>query len=151
MMMASKSYEKHSAYKALYGALIQSLFMDEDDMDKVAAASDQSTQEKRKHDDQDEDPTAGSDQGKKKKRQRKDTQPSKKSSASKESSKGKTLPKTSKSSKFVTAEEPNEEHVHEVSMDVEENIVDEMGNVEEQPDDEAPPKTDNAPKNNWFK
>ncbi|GJU26671.1 hypothetical protein Tco_1165292 [Tanacetum coccineum] len=87
MMMASKSYEKHPAHKAFYDALIQSLFVDEDDMDKVTAAADPSTQVKRKHDDQDEDPTIGSDQGKEKKRLRKDTQPSKKSSASKESSK----------------------------------------------------------------
>ncbi|GJZ62523.1 hypothetical protein Tco_0618660 [Tanacetum coccineum] len=79
MMMASKSYEKHPDNKEL------------------------------KHDDQDEDPTAGSDQGKEKKRPRRDTQPSNKCSASKESSKGKTLSKTSKSGKSVTAEEPHEE------------------------------------------
>nr|GEW17939.1 putative reverse transcriptase domain-containing protein [Tanacetum cinerariifolium] len=40
MMMASKSYEKHPAHKALYDALIQSLFVDEDDMDQAAAAMD---------------------------------------------------------------------------------------------------------------
>ncbi|GJZ54399.1 hypothetical protein Tco_0609284 [Tanacetum coccineum] len=150
MMMASNSYEKHPAYKALYDALIQSLFVDEDDMDKVAAA-DLSTQLKRKHDDQNEDPTTRSDQGKEKKRRIKDTQSSKKPSASKESSKGKTSPKTSKSGKSVTAEEPDEEHVHEVSMDAKENIVHDMGNADEQLDGEAAPKTDNAPKNNWFK
>ncbi|GKC05061.1 hypothetical protein Tco_0996671 [Tanacetum coccineum] len=122
-----------------------------DDIDKAAATTDLSTQVKRKHGDQDEDLTAGSDKGKEKKRPIKDSQPSKKSSASKESSKGKTLPKTSKPGKSVTAEEPDDEHVHEVSMDAEENIVDEMGNTEEQPDREAAPKTDNAPKNNWFK
>ncbi|GJW44314.1 hypothetical protein Tco_0073113 [Tanacetum coccineum] len=53
---------------------------------------------------------------------------------SKESSKDKTLPKTSKSGKSVTAEEPVEEHVSEMTMDVEENIVDNMGNADEQPD-----------------
>ncbi|GKF45426.1 hypothetical protein Tco_0131978, partial [Tanacetum coccineum] len=79
------------------------------------------------------------------------TQPLKKYSASKESFKGKTPPKTSKSGKFVTAKEPNEEHMHEVSMDVEENNVDEKGNVEEQLDGEVASKTDNAPKNDWFK
>ncbi|GJU50554.1 hypothetical protein Tco_1220109 [Tanacetum coccineum] len=102
-----------------------------DDIDKAAATTDLSTQVKRKHGDQDEDLTAGSDKGKEKKRPIKDSQPSKKSSASKESSKGKTLPKTSKPGNSITAEEPDDEHVHEVSMDAEENIVDEMGNAEE--------------------
>ncbi|GKB33661.1 hypothetical protein Tco_0873062 [Tanacetum coccineum] len=109
------------------------------------------THVKRKYDDQDEDPTARSDKVKEKKRPRKDTQSSKKSSTSKESSKDTTPSKTSKSGKSVSAEEPNEEHVHEVTMDAKENIADEMGNAEEQPDSEAAPKTDNAPRNNWFK
>ncbi|GJU45261.1 retrotransposon protein, putative, ty1-copia subclass [Tanacetum coccineum] len=34
MMMASKSYEKHPAHKALYDALIQSLLVDKNDMDR---------------------------------------------------------------------------------------------------------------------
>ncbi|GJZ67218.1 hypothetical protein Tco_0630458 [Tanacetum coccineum] len=58
------------------------------------------------------------------------------------------MPKTSKSGKSVTAEEPVEEHVREMTMDVEENIVDNMGNANEQPDGEAAPKTD---KFLWFK
>ncbi|GKE77133.1 hypothetical protein Tco_1543253, partial [Tanacetum coccineum] len=44
MMMASKSYEKNPEHKELYDALIQLLFVDEDDMDKAAAAADQYTQ-----------------------------------------------------------------------------------------------------------
>ncbi|GKA88642.1 hypothetical protein Tco_0810406 [Tanacetum coccineum] len=72
IMMTSKSYKKHPTHKELYDALIQSLFVDEDDMDK-AAPTDPSTQLKRKHDDQDENPIAGSKQGKEKKRPRKDT------------------------------------------------------------------------------
>ncbi|GKA63862.1 retrovirus-related pol polyprotein from transposon TNT 1-94 [Tanacetum coccineum] len=100
---------------------------------------------KKKHDDQDEDPTARSGQGKDKKRPRKDIQPSKKSSAFKESSKGNTPPKSSKSGKFVNTEEPDEEHVHDMSQDDEENIADEMGNADKHPDGEA------APKNDWFK
>ncbi|GJU38001.1 hypothetical protein Tco_1186355 [Tanacetum coccineum] len=123
MMMASKSYKKHTAHKALYDALIQSLFVDENDMDQAAAAMDQSAQLKRKHDDQDEDPTIGLDRGKDKKRLRKDTQPSKKSFASKESSKGNTLPKTSKSGKSVTTKEPDEEHVHNMSLNVAETLL----------------------------
>ncbi|GKC13441.1 hypothetical protein Tco_1010223, partial [Tanacetum coccineum] len=74
-----------------------------------------------------------------------------KSSASNESSKGKTPPKTSKSGKSATIEEPDEEHVHEVSMDAEKNIASDMGNANEQTDGEAVLKTENAPKNNWFK
>ncbi|GJV56491.1 hypothetical protein Tco_1457496 [Tanacetum coccineum] len=62
IMMASKSYEKHPAHKELYDALIQSLFVNEADIDKAAADADLSTQLKRKHDDQDEDLTTGSDQ-----------------------------------------------------------------------------------------
>ncbi|GJY96218.1 hypothetical protein Tco_0512579 [Tanacetum coccineum] len=78
-------------------------------------------------------------------RTRKDTQPSKKSSASKESSKGNTLPKSSKSGNSVTAEEPDEEHVHDMSLDAEENIVDELDNADKHYDVEA------SPKNDWFK
>nr|GEW21820.1 uncharacterized mitochondrial protein AtMg00810-like [Tanacetum cinerariifolium] len=130
MMLASKSHEKHLAHQALYDALIPSLFVDEDDMDQATTAI---------------------DQGMDKKRPRKDTQPSKKSSASKESSKGHTPPKSSKYGKSVTVEEPYEEHVHDMSLDAEENIVDETGNADEHPDSEAKPKTNNASKNDWFK
>ncbi|GKB11274.1 hypothetical protein Tco_0845197 [Tanacetum coccineum] len=145
MTMASKSYKKPPAHKDSYDALIKSLFMDEDDMDKAVAAMGQSAQFKRKHDDQEEYHTAGSDEGKDKKRSRKDTQPSKKSSASKESSKGNTPPKSSKSGKSVTTEEPDEEHMHDMLIDAKENIVDEMGNVDEHPYGDA------ALKNDWFK
>ncbi|GKF57693.1 hypothetical protein Tco_0171230 [Tanacetum coccineum] len=68
IMMASKSYNKHPTHKVLYDALIESLFVDEDDMDIAA-----------------------------KKRQRiKDVEPLKKSSTSKETAKGKTPSKNSK-------------------------------------------------------
>ncbi|GJR91409.1 hypothetical protein Tco_0215420 [Tanacetum coccineum] len=70
-------------------------------------------------------------------RTRKYTQPSNKSSASKESSKGNSPSKTSKSSKSVTVKEPNEEHVNNMSMDAEENIVDEMGKANEHPDEQT--------------
>ncbi|GJS32807.1 hypothetical protein Tco_0531189 [Tanacetum coccineum] len=126
MMMASKSYEKHLAHKELYDALIQSLFVDEDDMDKAAADV--------------------------KKRPRKDTQPSKKSSTSKESSKGKTPPKTSKFGKSLIAKELDVEHVHDMSMNVEENNVDEMCNANEQPDGEwnKCQVVDDQPEQTWF-
>ncbi|GJT54850.1 hypothetical protein Tco_0989904 [Tanacetum coccineum] len=137
MMMASKSYEKHPAHKDLYNALIKSLFVDEDDMDQAVAAMGESALLKGKHDNLDEDPTARSDQGKEKKRPRKDTQPSKKSFASKESFKGNTPSKYSKSGKSVTAKEPDEEHVHDMSLDAEENTIDEIGNADEQLDEQT--------------
>nr|GFB01558.1 hypothetical protein [Tanacetum cinerariifolium] len=65
--------------------------------------------------------------------------------------KGKTLPKNSKSGKSIIAEEPDEEHVHDMSLDVEENINYEMANADEQPDGEATLNTNDASKNNWFK
>ncbi|GKB51614.1 hypothetical protein Tco_0902367 [Tanacetum coccineum] len=84
-------------------------------------------------------------------RTRKDTQSLKKLSASKESSKGNTPLKSSKSSKSVTTKEPNEEYMHDILLNAKENIIDEMGNADKQPDGEAEPNTENAPKNDWFK
>nr|GEU84617.1 putative reverse transcriptase domain-containing protein [Tanacetum cinerariifolium] len=75
----------------------------------------------------------------KKRRKRKDVEPSKKSSTSKESSKGKTLPKTSKTEKYVTAGEPVEEPIQEVAIDVEEPILDDVVNDIDQPQDDAAP------------
>ncbi|GJU10712.1 hypothetical protein Tco_1133108 [Tanacetum coccineum] len=63
MMMASKSHERYLAHKELYDALIQSLLVGENDMDRLAV--DPASQRKRRHDDKDQDPSAGSDQGKK--------------------------------------------------------------------------------------
>nr|GEW04843.1 hypothetical protein [Tanacetum cinerariifolium] len=57
-----------------------------------------------------------------------------------------TPPKAFKSGKSVYVEEPKEAHVHVMSLDVEENIVDEMGNPDEQPDGETELNTNNAPK-----
>ncbi|GJV76949.1 hypothetical protein Tco_1508533 [Tanacetum coccineum] len=107
---------------------------------------------KRLHDDQDEDPSAGLTQGKTTKRGRtKEFEPSKKSSTSKETSKGNTTPKASKTDKSLNAEEIVVKPTEVVTMGAEENIVDDMSNVDEQPDGEAAPKTNNAPKNDWFK
>ncbi|GJX29138.1 hypothetical protein Tco_0237217 [Tanacetum coccineum] len=152
MIMASKSYEKHPAHKALYDALIQSLFMDEDDMDR-AVAMEPSPQLKRKHDDQDEDPSARPNQGKKTKTSRtKEYESSKKSSSSKETSKGNTPPKALGIEKSMNADETITEPIEKVTMDAEENIInDDVVNDADQPQDDAVPKTDNAPKNNWFK
>ncbi|GJX52138.1 hypothetical protein Tco_0280507 [Tanacetum coccineum] len=56
LMQKSKSYDKHPYHKALYDALVLSLIVDEDDMDKKL--EDQSTSKKRRQDDQDQDPSA---------------------------------------------------------------------------------------------
>ncbi|GJW42967.1 hypothetical protein Tco_0071766 [Tanacetum coccineum] len=54
MMMASKSYSKHPAHKAFYDALIQSLFVDEDHMDRGIV--DAPTQTTRRRDDESQEP-----------------------------------------------------------------------------------------------
>ncbi|GJV82190.1 hypothetical protein Tco_1518060 [Tanacetum coccineum] len=81
--------------------------------------------------------SAGSDQGKKKRRKGIDDEPSKKSFASKESSKVKTLPKTSKTSKSLIAKEPVEEHVHEMAMDVKEPTLNDTVDDVNQPQADA--------------
>ncbi|GKC79422.1 hypothetical protein Tco_1130196, partial [Tanacetum coccineum] len=147
---SSLSVSSGFGYKFL-NLFIDISLIDEDDMDKAATAMGESTILKRNHDDQDEDPTGGSNQGKDKKRPRKDTQSLMKLSTSKESSKGNTPLKSSKSSMSVTTKEPNEEHVRDILLNAKENIIDEMGNADEQPDGEAEPNTKNALKNDWFK
>ncbi|GJX46153.1 hypothetical protein Tco_0271343 [Tanacetum coccineum] len=113
-MDKSRSYLTHDKHQALFDALLNSMSLDD------AIARGQAGPEKvlRKRDRDDKDPLAGPNQGKKTKRSRtKESEPSKKSSTSKESSKGKSPTKTSKSRKFVTAEEPVEELVFEMASD----------------------------------
>ncbi|GKD61231.1 hypothetical protein Tco_1298740 [Tanacetum coccineum] len=64
--------------------LHKSIYMDENDIDRLAV--DTASKRKSRHDDRDEDPSAGSNQGKKKKRQEDKSESSKKPSASKGSS-----------------------------------------------------------------
>nr|GEY65605.1 hypothetical protein [Tanacetum cinerariifolium] len=54
LMMESKPYDKHQAHIALYDALVQSLIVDENDMDKQL--ENPPTQNKRRRDNQDQDP-----------------------------------------------------------------------------------------------
>ncbi|GJS62436.1 putative ribonuclease H-like domain-containing protein [Tanacetum coccineum] len=118
MMRESKSYEKHPKHKALYDALMLLLIQDEDDLDRVVP-------DLRKRDrEEDEDTSAGSNQGKRKRSSGKDSEPSKTSLPSKETSKGDTLPNTSKTGKYASVKESVKEATHEI---------------------------DNAPKKNWFK
>nr|GEU63213.1 hypothetical protein [Tanacetum cinerariifolium] len=97
-MHANKSFNKNPANHQLSHALIEALIKDENAMDKEV--DDTVKDHKRKHDDKDdddEDPPAGPNQGKKTKRRRtKESESSKKSSSTKETPKGKTLTKGSK-------------------------------------------------------
>ncbi|GJT45713.1 hypothetical protein Tco_0954428 [Tanacetum coccineum] len=77
MMRENKSYEKHPTHQALYDAVMQSIILDEDDMEK-AKIVEPPTQKKRQHDDKNQDPPARSDQGLKKRKTSKDVELSKK-------------------------------------------------------------------------
>ncbi|GJW86292.1 hypothetical protein Tco_0161632 [Tanacetum coccineum] len=113
---------------------------------------------KRDHgDDQDKDPLAGSNQGKKtKKRRANESKSSKKTSTIKESYKGKSLARTSKSGKSVTTKESVEEPVFEIALnDVEQTIDDKVGDAGQPPHTDADEtQADGAPripKKDWFK
>ncbi|GJS28323.1 hypothetical protein Tco_0488943 [Tanacetum coccineum] len=96
--------------------------------------------------------SAGPNQGKNTKRSRtKESKPSKKSSTSKDSSKGKSPAKTSKSGKYVTAEEPVKELVFEMASDDIKQNVDDVANDADQPHDESTQTKDKDPKKDWFK
>ncbi|GJS38944.1 hypothetical protein Tco_0563987 [Tanacetum coccineum] len=94
-----------SSSQELYDVLTWSMLLDEATM-KEGDKPDKVIKKRDRRDDQDEDPLAGSNKSKKiKKRRCNEFELSKKTSTTKESSKGKSLAKTSKSSKSVTAEE----------------------------------------------
>ncbi|GKE03639.1 hypothetical protein Tco_1395657, partial [Tanacetum coccineum] len=102
----------------------------------------------RKRDRDNEDPSAGPNQGKKTKRCRtKESKPSKKSSTYKQSSKGKSPAKTSKSGKSVTIEEP----VFKMAYDEIEQTVDDVAKDADQPSDDLTQTKDKYPKKYWFK
>ncbi|GJS01881.1 hypothetical protein Tco_0318389 [Tanacetum coccineum] len=109
---------------------LSSDYVDEDDMDK--GVDEPPTQKRRRHDDEGQDPPRDFEK-EQKKRRRKDVHLTKKSSTSKELSKGKSPPKSSKTSKSVTAEESVREPVHEAAIDVEELIWDDVVNDADQP------------------
>ncbi|GJY55032.1 hypothetical protein Tco_0446696, partial [Tanacetum coccineum] len=131
------------AHRALYDALVQSLIVDEDDMDKQL--EDQSTPKKRRRDNNDQDPSAGSEKEKKKRKQ-KDSKSSKKDEDQVGSSmKSKSLSKSSKTDKSINAEDI----IHDVEMDVGESIKDDMADAEDPTQADANvPKQD---KSTWFK
>ncbi|GJS18663.1 putative reverse transcriptase domain-containing protein [Tanacetum coccineum] len=101
-MMASKTFNKHPKYKALYHALMKSILVDEDAIDKGVA----DIQKKRKPNDadRDEDPPARPDQGLKKRKTCKETKPSKKSKST-GTSKGTTKSQPKSTGKSAQAED----------------------------------------------
>ncbi|GJT96323.1 hypothetical protein Tco_1091841 [Tanacetum coccineum] len=116
-----RSYLTHDKNQALYDALFNSLSLD----DAI---------------------------GKKTKRSRtKESELSKKSYTTKESSKGKSPAKTSKSGKSVTVEEPVEEAIFEMATYDIEQTVDDVVNDADQPPDDTTQTKDKAPKYNSFK
>ncbi|GJW88625.1 hypothetical protein Tco_0163965 [Tanacetum coccineum] len=98
-MHANKSFNRNPTNHRLYHALVEALIEDENEMDKGVA--DTVKDHKRKHDDNEdddnEDPPAGLNQGKKTKMRRtKESESSKKPSTTKDTTKGKTPTKGSK-------------------------------------------------------
>ncbi|GKG40682.1 hypothetical protein Tco_0469894, partial [Tanacetum coccineum] len=71
-------------------------------------------------------------------------------SVSKKTSKGDTLPKSSKTGKSAFAEESVKEATHEVTMGEEEPVQENVNDADQLRDD-SELQTDNAPKMNWFK
>ncbi|GKC30544.1 hypothetical protein Tco_1037838 [Tanacetum coccineum] len=140
-MHANKSFNRNPANHRLYHALKEALIEDENTMDK--GVTDTMNNHKRKHDDDedddDKDPLARPNQGKKTKRRRtKESKSSKKPSSTKETSKGKTLTKGSKTGKSALAKEPVEEPITEVIMD---DAGDDVAHNDNPPQDTSEPKT----------
>ncbi|GJX84588.1 hypothetical protein Tco_0335362 [Tanacetum coccineum] len=137
-MTASKTFNKHPKYKALYHALMESILADEDAMDKGVA----DIQKKRKPDDadKDEDHLVGPDQGLKRKKTGKDAEPSKKAKST-ESSKGTTKFQPKSTGKSVQAEET----VYKAGdTQVPQNLGEDTGNTDEPPVVNVDPR-------DWFK
>ncbi|GKF36980.1 hypothetical protein Tco_0113738 [Tanacetum coccineum] len=143
-MQKSLSYLDHDKHHYLYDSLLNSIRLDE----AIARGDlDPNKVRKQKRDDEDQDPPSDTTKEKKKKISI-DVELSKKSSVSKESSKGTTPPKASKTDKSVHAEEIVEELAKEMAMDVEEPSFDDVVNDVDQPYDDTALKKDTS---NWFK
>ncbi|GJU43184.1 hypothetical protein Tco_1200450 [Tanacetum coccineum] len=130
LQAVKEALEKTLPSLELYDALTWSMLLDEATM-KGGDKPDTVLKKRDYGDDQDEDPSAGSNQGKMtKKRRFNESESSKKTSTIKESSKGKSLARTSKSSKFVNAKESVEEPAFEIaSVDVEQTFDDKVADA----------------------
>ncbi|GJT62456.1 hypothetical protein Tco_1005989 [Tanacetum coccineum] len=129
---------------------MEALIEDENAMDKGVA--DTVKDHKRKHDDDedddDKDPPAGPNQGKKTKRRRNnESESSKKPSPTKETPKGKTLTKGSKTGKSALAKESVEEPIAEVIID---DAGDDVAHDDNPPQDTSEPKTRKTLNPDWF-
>ncbi|GKA35873.1 uncharacterized mitochondrial protein-like protein [Tanacetum coccineum] len=113
-MHANKSFNKNPANHRLYHALMEALIKDKNAMDKEVA--DTVKDHKRKHDGDDDDD---------------DEKPS----STKETPKGKTLTKGSKTGKSASTKEPVEEPIAEV-------VMDDAGDDEDQPKVVSQPRKD---------
>ncbi|GKD56160.1 hypothetical protein Tco_1289547 [Tanacetum coccineum] len=123
--LGQSSFQGQSAIPALYDAPTWSMLLDEANM-KKGDKPDTVLKKRGRGDDQDEDPLSRSNQGKKtKKRRVNESESSKKTSITKESSKGKSPARTSKS---VTIKESVEELVFKIALeDVEQTVDDKVG------------------------
>nr|GEW76881.1 hypothetical protein [Tanacetum cinerariifolium] len=151
-MNENNSFNKNPANHALYHALMEALIEDENAIDKGVTVKNH----KRQHGDDkydDEDLFAGPNQSKKTKRRRtKDSESSMKPSTIKETSRGRTPTKSSKTSKSTTAQEPFEEPIHEVVMDDPETTTNkDVVNDSDHPQYYVAPKTNKPSRNTWFK
>ncbi|GJR42029.1 hypothetical protein Tco_1310132 [Tanacetum coccineum] len=130
---------------------MEALIEDENAMDK--GVTDTVKDHKRKHDDDedddDEDPPARPNKGKKTKRRRtKNYKSLKKPSITKETLKGKTPTKGSKTGKSASVKEPVEESIAEVIMD---DVGDDVVCDDDQPQATSEPKTSKTLNPEWFK
>nr|GEV41501.1 hypothetical protein [Tanacetum cinerariifolium] len=142
--------EKNPANHRLYHALMEALIKDENAMDKGVA--DTFKDYKRKHDDDeyddDKDPPVGPNQGKKTKRGRtKESKSFKTPSTTKETLKGKTPTKDSKTSKSASTKETVEENIAKVIMDA---TGDDVLHDDDQSQDTLKPKTRKTLNPVWF-
>ncbi|GKA73689.1 hypothetical protein Tco_0779991 [Tanacetum coccineum] len=135
-MDKSRSFMTLEKHSDLYNGLLNSIMLDE----AIASRDVNLNKVLRKRHHEDQDPLAVSDQGKKKRRKRKDSELSKKNDQSGLSLKGKFQSKSSSTGKSVQGKEI----VHEAAMESDQPIdVDDMGNVNDQPNPDAAPKKDN--------
>ncbi|GJT02379.1 hypothetical protein Tco_0823548 [Tanacetum coccineum] len=154
-MHENKSLNRNPTNHALYHALMEALIEDKNVMDKGVANT--VKDHKRWHDDDedndDEGPLAGPNQSKKTKRRRtKESESSKKPTTTKETLKGKTPSKGSKTGKYATAEELVERPSVEVDIDDAINTTGEdVVRDDDQPQHTSKPKKDKTLNPNWFK
>ncbi|GJS12379.1 hypothetical protein Tco_0369175 [Tanacetum coccineum] len=143
----------HNTHQELYDALTWSMLLDEANM-KKGDKPDTVLKKRDRGDDQDEDPLSRSNQGKKtKKRRVNESESSKKTSITKESSKGKSPARTSKS---VTIKESVEELVFKIALeDVEQTVDDKVGDAGQPPhtdsDETQADVASKISKKDWFK